>query len=302
MSNTSIPSQAGKLAVVTGGNRGLGLEIAKTLAAAGTHVVLACRDPKKAKAAVAQIQQLTPLAKVETMELDVADLGSVRRFAEAFNAHYSKLDLLIHNAAAIMVPQGKTRDGFETHLGTNHLGPFALTGMLLDHLNAAGNARIINMASLAHTLTKGLDPDDPALEKRPYTEMDAYGRSKLAALLFTCELDRRLKKSGSRIIAVAAHPGYAATNPDSGGFWMRLATRLFAQPAANGALPALHAATADGVQGGDYYGPGGFKQLGGPPKKVNSSLQARDPELALRLWEMSEKLTGQSYLNTAPGG
>lgn len=299
MTPSSIPSQTGKIAVITGGNRGLGLEIAKVLAAADAQIVLACRDPKKAKAAVAQIQLIAPNCKIETMELDVADLDSVRRFAEAFHAKYSKLDLLIHNAAAIMVPQSKTRDGFEMHLGTNHLGPFALTGLLLDRLNAAGNARVISMASLAHTLTKGLDPDDPALQKREYTQMDAYGRSKLAALLFTYELDRRLKQSGSRVLALAAHPGYAATNPDLGGFWMRLATRLFAQTAASGALPALHAATAVGVQGGDYYGPGGFKELGGKPKKVHSSAEAHNPELARRLWEMSEKLTQQHYLNAA---
>ena len=295
MSNI-LPSQAGKIVVITGGNRGLGLEIAKALAAADAQIVLACRNPKKAKAAVTQIKQLTPSAQIDTMELDVADLGSVRRFAEAFNEKYSKLDLLIHNAAAIMVPKGKTRDGFEMHLGTNHLGPFALTGMLLDKLNAAGTARVISMASLAHTLTKGFDPDDAALEKREYTEMDAYGRSKLAALLFTYELQRRLKKSGSRVLALAAHPGYAATNLDLGGFWMRLATRLFAQPAASGALPALHAATAADVQSGDYYGPGGFKELGGMPKKVNSSPESRDAALAQRLWVLSEQLTGVRYL------
>lgn len=297
MTSPSLPSQAGKIAVITGGNRGLGLEIAKALAATDARIVLACRNPDKANTAIAQIKQLTPSAQIEAMELDVADLASIRRFADAFKTRHTKLDLLIHNAAAIMVPQSKTRDGFEMHLGTNHLGPFALTGLLLDRLNAAGNARVISMASLAHTLTKGLDPDDPALEKREYTEMDAYGRSKLAALLFTQELNRRLKKSGSRVLAAAAHPGYAATNLDLGGFWMRLATRLFAQPAASGALPALHAATAADVQGGDYYGPGGFKELGGKPKKVNSSPEARDPELARRLWEVSEKLTGQSYLH-----
>jgi NAD(P)-dependent dehydrogenase (short-subunit alcohol dehydrogenase family) len=297
MSNEIVPSQAGKIAIITGGNRGLGLEIAKVLVAAQAHVVLACRDANKAKAAVAQLQQLTPSANVEAMELDVADLASVRRFADAFKAKFSKLDLLVHNAAAIMVPKSKTRDGFEMHLGTNHLGPFALTGLLLDRLNAADEARVINMASLAHNLTKGLDPDDAALDKREYTEMDAYGRSKLAALLFTFELNRRLKKSGSRVLALAAHPGYSATNLDLGGFWMRLATRLFAQPAAHGAWPALHAATAAGVQGDDYYGPGGFKELGGKPEKVGRRAEARDPVLAKRLWELSEKLTGQHYLN-----
>jgi NAD(P)-dependent dehydrogenase (short-subunit alcohol dehydrogenase family) len=291
------PSQEGKIALITGGNRGLGFEIAKVLAANGAEVVLACRNMEKAKSAVAQIRQAHPASKLYTMELDVADLASVRRFATLFNARYSKLDLLIHNAAAIMVPQGKTRDGFEMHLGTNHLGPFALTGLLLEKLNAADAARVVSMASLAHTMTKGLDTADAALEKRPYAEMDAYGRSKLATLLFSFELDRRLKRSGSRVLAIAAHPGYTATNPDYGGFWVRLATRLFAQPATAGALPILHAATALDVQGGDYYGPDGFKELGGNPTKVGCSPAARDTQLAQRLWEMSERLTGQSYLN-----
>lgn len=292
----SIPSQSGKLAIITGGNRGLGLEIALALAGAGSQVILACRDLDKATRAIKQIRERHPRAEVEPMRLDVADLASIRQFAEAFDSRYQRLDLLIHNAAAILVPQGRTIDGFETHFGTNHLGPFALTGLLLPKLKAAAAARIVNMASLAHRLTAGLDTGDPQLEQRAYKPMDAYGRSKLAALLFTFELTRRLKREHSGILAVAAHPGYAATNTDTGGIFLRLATRLFAQPPARGALPALHAATAADVCSGDYFGPGGFKELSGSPKRVDCSAEAHDSLAAKNLWELSEQLTGVRYL------
>lgn len=292
----ALPDLHGKRILITGGNRGLGYQIALGLAGAGAELVLACRDPAKAAAAVASLRAARPTAKVEAMELDVADLASVRRFADAFKARYASLDVLIHNAAAIMVPQGKTKDGFETHLATNHLGPFALTGLLLDSLEAAPAARVVSMASLAHRMTQGLDPEDPGLTRRPYKEMDAYGRSKLAALLFTFELERRLRRAGKRSIAVAAHPGYTATNLDLGNFFMRLSTRLFAQKPEIGALPALMAATGAAVKGGDYYGPGGYKELGGLPKRVDCSAAAKDPELARRLWVVSQQLTGLSYL------
>ncbi len=290
-----IPSQAGKLALVTGANRGLGLEITSALAAAGATVVMACRDPARAQAGVDEVKRRVPKAAVEIMPLDLADLSSVRSFAAGFSSRFPKLDLLCNNASAILVPLQKTRDGFEMHIGTNHLGHFALTGLLLDRLKAAPAARIVNTSSLAHTMTPGMDLDDLHFERKPYKDMDAYGKSKLAALLFTFELDRRLKKAGLPIAAAVAHPGYAATNMDLGGFFMRLSTRLFAQPAAMGALPALYAATAPGVAGGDYYGPGGFKELKGYPKKAASWVEARDSALAARLWSVSEQLTGIKY-------
>lgn len=296
-SAAELPSQQGKLVVITGGNRGLGFETATAFVAAGAQVVLACRDPQKARQAIVQLQQQYPGAQVEAMALDVAELASVHRFAEAFNARFAMLDVLIHNAAAILVPQGLTTDGFELHLGTNHFGPFALTGLLLAPLNAAPAARVINMSSMAHRLTAGLDTDDPGLRTCAYKPMDAYGRSKLAALLFTHELDRRLKTSGARTIAVTAHPGYSATNLDLGGFFMRLATRLFAQAPAMGALPALYAATTRDAKGGEYFGPGGYKELSGAPKRVECSEAARDPLLAKKLWALSEQLTGLRYLD-----
>ena len=291
-----IPSQAGKVALVTGANRGLGLEITSALAAAGATVVMACRDATRAQAGVDEVRRRAPQGRVEVMPLDLAQLASVRSFAAQFSNRFPRLDILCNNASAILVPLQRTRDGFETHIGTNHLGHFALTGQLLPRLQAAPAARIVNTSSLAHTMTPGMDLDDLHFERKPYKDMDAYSKSKLAALLFTFELDRRLKKAGLPIAAAAAHPGYAATNMDLGGFFMRLSTKLFAQPAAMGALPALYAATAPGVAGGEYYGPGGFKELKGYPKKAVARPEARDPALAARLWAMSEQLTGVNYL------
>lgn len=293
---SEMPSQAGRVALVTGANRGLGLEISAALAAAGATVVMACRNAVSAQSALDEIGRRTPGAKLQPMSLDLADLGSVRRFAQEFSGRFGSLDLLINNASAIMVPKQKTRDGFEMHIGTNHLGHFALTGLLLDRL-AAGPSRIVNTASLAHRLTPGLDLDDLNLDRIEYKEMDAYGRSKLAALLFTFELDRRLRRAALPTLATVAHPGYTATNTDIGSFLMRLATRIFAQAPAQGALPALYAATAPTVRGGDYIGPGGMKELRGKPVKVECRPEARDEAAAARLWRLSEQLTGFSYLS-----
>jgi len=292
-----MPRLDDRLAVVTGANRGLGLEISAGLAGAGATVVLACRDARRAEAAVQEIRRRVPQARLEVMPLDLADLSSVRRFAQDFNARFSRLDLLINNGSAIMVPLQKTRDGYEMHIGTNHLGHFVLTGLLLDRLQATPGSRVVNTSSMAHRLTKGLKLDDLHFERRPYKEMDAYGQSKLASLICTFELDRRLRRAGSGVVAAAAHPGWSNTNPDKGSALMRWANSLMAQPAAMGALPSLYAATAPAVQGGDYLGPGGFKELRGYPAKVGSSDEARDPELAARLWARSELLTGTKYLS-----
>ncbi len=291
-----MPRLDDKLAVVTGANRGLGLEISLGLAGAGATVVMACRDPQKAREAVQEIRRRVPQARLEVMSLDLADLASVRRFAQEFNARFPRLDILCNNGSAIMVPLQKTRDGFEMHIGTNHLGHFVLTGLLLEKLQATPGSRVVNTASMAHRLTKGLKLDDLHFERRPYKEMDAYGQSKLASLLYTLELNRRLQQAGSQVAAVAAHPGWSNTNPDKGSALMRWSNAMMAQPAAMGALPALYAATAPDVRGGDYLGPGGFKELRGYPAKVGSSEEARNPDLAARLWERSEQLTGTKYL------
>ena len=282
-----MPRLDDKVAVVTGANRGLGLEICVGLAGAGATVVMACRNPQRAEAAVQEIRRRVPGARLEVMSLDLADLGSVRHFAQEFNARFTRLDILCNNGSAILVPLQKTRDGFETHIGTNHLGHFALTGLLLDKLKLTPGSRVVNTSSMAHRLTKGLKLDDLHFERRPYKEMDAYGQSKLASLLYTFELDRRLRRAGLDIAATAAHPGWSNTNPDQGTALMRWANSFMAQPAAMGALPSLYAATAPAVQGGDYLGPGGFKELRGYPAKVGSSEEAQNPELAARLWARS---------------
>lgn len=290
-----MPRLDGKLAIVTGANRGLGLEIVIGLAGAGAGVIMACRDAQKADQAIAEVQRRVPGVDVRAMTLNLADLKSVREFADAFCAKYPSLDLLVNNASAILVPLQKTVDGFEMHIGTNHLGPFVLTALLLDRLRATPGSRVVNTASMAHRMTPGIDFEDLNFSRKPYKDMDAYGKSKLATLMFTFELDRKLRQANSSIKVVAAHPGYTATNPDYGNFIMRLMTRLMAQAPAMGALPALYAATSPDVSGGDYIGPDGFKQLGGYPAKVDCRAEAQDPRLCARLWNLSEQLTGIKY-------
>jgi NAD(P)-dependent dehydrogenase (short-subunit alcohol dehydrogenase family) len=229
------------------------------------------------------------------MSLNLADLKSVREFAHEFSRKFTSLDLLINNASAILVPLQKTVDGFETHIGTNHFGPFVLTALMLDLLNAAPAARIVNTSSMAHRMTSGIDFDDLNFSRNPYKDMDAYGKSKLATLMFTFELDQRLRKAGSHTIAVASHPGWTNTNPDQGNFILRFFNGLIAQTAPMGALPALYAASAPTVSGGDYIGPGGLKELGGHPKKVDCRPEARDPKLSAKLWNLSEQLTATQY-------
>ncbi len=300
-----MPSQSGRIAIVTGASSGLGLETAIALGAAGAQVVMACRNPAKAADALAEVRRRAPNSKAELMTLDLADLGSVRRFAADFAARFSTLDLLINNAGVMAIPQQKTADGFELQIGTNHFGHFALTGLLLPQLAATRGARIVNLASLAHRWTARMNLDDPNFERSRYNKWDAYGKSKLANLLFTFELVRRLEASGKSVVVAAAHPGYSATNLQFvgpaqensaiGRAMMSIGNRLFGQSAAMGALPSLYAATAPDVATGDYYGPGGFQQIGGYPKKVGCRRAARDPQTAARLWEVSERLTGVKY-------
>jgi NAD(P)-dependent dehydrogenase (short-subunit alcohol dehydrogenase family) len=292
-----FPRQDGRIAVVTGANRGLGLEIATALARLGAQVVMACRDPQKAGDAVQRVRQAAPNAQAGFMALDLADLASIRRFAGEFGERQGRLDILVNNASAILVPRGETRDGFEMHMGVNHLGTFALTGLLLGRLRAAPAARIVNTSSISHKMAKRLPLDDLQYRGEPYVEMEAYGRSKWATLLFTFELDRRLKAAGLPITAVAAHPGWSNTNPDRGGLLMRAMNSLMAQPPAMGAGPALYAATMPDVRGGEYLGPGGMGELRGPPARVEARPEARDPALAARLWEASERMTGVRFLS-----
>jgi NAD(P)-dependent dehydrogenase (short-subunit alcohol dehydrogenase family) len=301
-----MPDQTGKLAVVTGANSGLGYYTALELARHGARVILASRDRAKAEAALQAVLAAAPGAQLEVMALDLADLESVKAFASAFKAKHQRLDLLHNNAGVMALPLKRTKQGFEMQIGTNHLGHFALTGLLLDALQAAPGARVVNTASMAHRWTRAMDLDDLNWERKSYKKWDAYGKTKLANLLFTYELDRRLKKAGSRLLSVAAHPGYAATNLQTVGPEMEksafqravmvLANALFAQSAEMGAYPQLYAATMPEVRGGEYYGPDGFGQNRGYPRKVGSSAASRDEGTARQLWALSERLTGVSFL------
>ena len=302
-SAADIPDLSGKTAIVTGGNSGIGFEAARELARKRAHVILACRDLGKAHEAIAQIHALLPSVSLEAMQLDLASLASVHRFAEDFTARSIPLDLLINNAGVMAIPYRKTAEGFEMQLGTNHLGHFALTGLLLEPLLAAPAARVVNVSSTAHKMGR-MNFDDLQSEKG-YSKWPAYAQSKLANLLFTYELQRRLEDARRSAISVACHPGYAATNLQSTGprmagsrlmeSIMEIGNRLFSQSAAMGALPTLYAATSPDARGGDYIGPDGFMENTGHPKKVSSTTRSHDRQAATRLWEISEQLTAVRY-------
>ena len=295
-STGDIPDQSGRTAVVTGSNSGLGLQTALALAAKGARVELACRDARRGKEAQQRIRTETGNDDVRVRRLDLGSLDSVRTFA---GAQDRPVDLLINNAGVMATPQRTTTDGFELQLGVNHLGHFALTGLLLPMLRAAPNPRVVTVSSLAHRGGR-ISWNDLSAE-RSYRPWARYNQSKLANLLFTFELDRRLKGRGEQLVAAAAHPGLANTNLTSGmnhpaaldivGAFFR----LLGQTGALGALPTLYAATAAGVRGGDFYGPGGPGQLRGTPVRVMPAAQARDPDAARRLWDVSTKLTGITF-------
>ena len=287
-----IPDQAGRTAVITGANSGIGLEAAKYLAARGAHLVLACRDTDKAKAAAGGIAGQSPAAEVDVVSLDLSDLASVRRAAQEIRSRYPRLDLLINNAGLMMPPYGRTQDGFELQFGTNHLGHFALTGLVLPSLLEVPGSRIVTVSSNGHKVGR-MHFDDLQFGRR-YGRMRAYGQSKLANLMFTYELQRRLSGPGTTI-AVAAHPGFAATELMRNSPAAAAVTPLFSQNAAMGALPVLRAATDPGVLGGQYYGPGGFLGLRGYPKLTASTRRSHDAAVQRRLWAVSEELTGVTF-------
>lgn len=298
-----IPDLSGQTVLVTGANSGLGLNTTRALAAKGAHVLMACRDAEKAKAARQSLLDTQPDARLTLKPLDLSSLASVRALAADLKTEGVALSLLINNAGVMAVPHGHTRDGFETQMGTNHLGHFALTGLLLERLQPG--ARIVNVASMAHRWTPGINFDDLHWDRRHYRRWQAYGDSKLANLLFTFELHRWLVTRRRDALSVAAHPGYADTHlqfvaaeQKQSKFerWgMTLANAVLAQPAAMGALPSLYAATATGVLGGDYIGPGGFQQMRGHPTKVDCRKAAKSEALAQRLWTVSEAATGVRF-------
>ncbi|MBP2704608.1 SDR family oxidoreductase [Microbispora sp. RL4-1S] len=299
-----IPDQSGKIAIVTGAGGGLGMIAAGELARRGARVVLACRDTAKGERAAARMRAASPGADVEVTRLDLADLSSVREFAGAVSPY--GVDILLNNAGVMAIPRMTTPDGFETQFGTNHLGHFALTGLLLPALLSRPAPRVVTVSSAMHRSGR-IDFTDLHGERR-YRKWRAYSQSKLANLLFMRELARRARGTG--LISVAAHPGYAATGLQAvgpemdgnrlAGLAVRLGNTLMAQSAEMGSLPLLYAATAPGIDSGSYAGPDGFMEQRGYPVLVGMSPAARDDEVARRLWDVSEELTGVRYAFAGP--
>ncbi len=294
-----IPDQHGRVALVTGANSGLGLVTARELARARASVVLACRDTRKGETARRGILSSAPAAKVEVAALDLGSLDSVRSFAERFKDEHAGIDLLINNAGVMAAPRRQTKDGFELQFGTNHLGHFALTGLLIDLMKRRNDARVVTVSSGAHRM--GRIAFNDLQGERKYRRWGAYGQSKLANLLFAFELDRRLRAAGSSVRSMAAHPGYAATNLQSAAaptldrLLMSVANRLMAQSAEMGALTTLYAAAYPGLLGGVYIGPDGFLEQRGYPKQVAAKPTACDQDVARKLWDVSEELTGVHF-------
>lgn len=293
-----MPDQRGRTALITGGNSGLGFCVSAVLAAKGATVLLACRDAGKATDAASRIAALTPRAVIQTVRLDLASLTSVREAAAEVLSRHPSLDLLINNAGLLSPQPGTTADGFELHLGTNHLGHFALTGLLLGAMLAAPGSRIVTVSSLAHRFGR-MNAGDLQLSNARQMGA-AYPQSKLANLLFAFELERRLAAAGARTASLAAHPGLARTNvlrhlpagiqAAARPFWP-----LIGQDAQMGALPVLRAATDPSARGGEFYGPGGLARLTGYPKPERPARRSGDAGAALWLWEESQRLTGVGY-------
>jgi NAD(P)-dependent dehydrogenase (short-subunit alcohol dehydrogenase family) len=299
-----VPDQSGRTVVMTGANSGLGFEGTKLFARQGAHVVMACRSLDRADAAREEIESALEEPSLSVLELDLASLESVRSFVERFERAHDTLDVLCNNAGVMAIPRTETDDGFETQFGVNHLGHFALTGLLLDRLEAsAGESRVVTQSSGLHE--NGEIAFDDLHGETAYDKWDAYAQSKLANVLFAYELDRRLRAAESTVTSVGCHPGYADTGlqrrgPEMSGSRLRLlvmkvANRLVAQSARQGALPMLYAATAPAVEGGDYVGPGGFMGMRGAPETQASSDRSSDEALARRLWDRSTELTGVTF-------
>jgi NAD(P)-dependent dehydrogenase (short-subunit alcohol dehydrogenase family) len=297
-----IPSQAGRIALITGANSGIGYQAALELARHGAHVLLGCRNAAKGQAALERLHRESPGASAEVVSLDMASLASIRAFAEAFAARKVPLDLLINNAGVMALPKREvTEDGFERQFGTNHLGHFALTGLLMPQLLAAPAPRVVTVASLAHRNGK-IDFNNLQSEKK-YTPWGAYGESKLANILFARELDARAKAVGSKLVSIPVHPGVSVTNivengPGAKGpkmLALKLLGPVLMQPDTAGALPTLYAAVSPEAKGGEYIGPDGFMEFKGSPVVVKPRANGLDAAVGKRLWTASEEATGVVY-------
>jgi NAD(P)-dependent dehydrogenase (short-subunit alcohol dehydrogenase family) len=298
-----IGDQTGRVALITGANSGIGFETARVLADRGAHVVMACRDPHKARLAADELENDLDRSSIELLTLDLSDLVAVRRSAEQFLAEHARLDLLINNAGVMATPYRQTADGFELQMATNHLGHFAFTGLLLDRLLTSGRSRVVTVTSQMHRAGH-IDFDDVAGTKIANTWIH-YGNSKLANLLFTAELSRRLRAHGESTMAVAAHPGWTRSNLMGAGAALgpgkvrakagRTFGHMFGQATAAGAWPTLYAATAADMQPGQLIGPSHAFQLFGPPTVVRPNRRAGDRADAARLWQVSEELTDVHY-------
>jgi NAD(P)-dependent dehydrogenase (short-subunit alcohol dehydrogenase family) len=298
-----IPDLTGKRAIVTGGNSGIGRSAARELARCGTTVVLACRDTAKAETAKAGILKAAPNAAVEVAKLDLSDLASVRAFAAQELGRHVPLDILVNNAGRMVNKPETTKDGFELTIGGNHLGHFALTGLLLPAILAAPYARVVSISSVAHRSGK-MDFDDLQSTKKKYKAFAVYAQSKLANLLFGLELDRRFHKAGVRAASLVAHPGisrtgFVANGPGADNAIVHALAdavlSVIGQDADHGAFPTLYAATAPEAHGGKFYGPGGFQEWFGFPVEARAAPQGLDEAAAAKLWTVSEQLTGVRY-------
>ncbi len=292
--SSDIEDQAGQTVLITGGSSGLGFETARVLANKNARIIIAVRDAQKAKTAVQHIREQSPDADVSSMILDLADLSSVRSFAGDFLSDHDRLDRLINNAGIMVPPYGKTVDGFELQMGTNHLGHFALTGLLYPLLEDTPKSRIVNVSSMAHK-AGNINFDDLHWEKRRYKKWNAYGDSKIANLYFTFALNQKLAAKNSHLIAAAAHPGYTATDLQRHTGFFSALNHLMAQHVSMGALPTLYAASAPDVRGGEFFGPSGFMEMRGFPKRVNANRRANNMKTAEKLWEVSQDLTGVRF-------
>jgi NAD(P)-dependent dehydrogenase (short-subunit alcohol dehydrogenase family) len=288
-----IQDQSGKTVLITGANSGLGFHEARVMAGKGATVVMGCRNMKKGELALERIRSAGPAVEPVLMQLDLASLKGIRSFAGEFRKKFKRLDILINNAGVMVPPYGRTEDGFELQIGTNHFGHFALTGLLLDLAMQTPNSRVVSVSSLAHKM--GFINFDDINSENKYSKWSAYGQSKLANLLFIYELDRRLRSAGADTIAVAAHPGYSATNLQKTIGFFYFFNYILAQSAGMGALPVLYAAMGEQVQGGEFFGPGGFMEMRGYPKKTSSTRISHDLALAGKLWSLSEHVTGVKY-------